>query len=99
MGLAADALLHPVLVPVEDVAAVEALGLVGLLVVADLGVGSAAPPPGGAAPGVLPSHLLAAEQPVLADRDAEPLEVAHQYTAPSRARLRVLTRMAALNSK
>ena len=62
--LAADALLHAVLVAVEHVAAVQALGL-GDLLVATLGVVALL---GDATTGVRRGDALAAEQPVLPQR-------------------------------
>src|SRR5690606_1898520 len=70
--LAADALLHAVLVAVEDVTAVQALPPLGLLVALVVGVGGAALA-GVAAAGVLGGDALASEQAMLPDDDAESL--------------------------
>ena len=53
---------------------------------------------GDAATRVLGGDALAAEEAVLAQRDGESLEVAHQYIAPSRSRLRALTFVAPSSS-
>ena len=74
--LAPDALLHAVLVPVEDVAAVEALRLGDLLVVAAALV----------AAGVLGGDVLAAEGPDLAERDEEALRGSPSEQRPLRSR-------------
>ena len=98
--LAADALLHAVLVAVEDVTAVQPVRLRRLDVV---GRRPARPArrrprrgaalqrlPRGAPAGVVLRQPLAAEQAVLAERDDEALEVAHQPSAL--LRFRALTR-------
>jgi hypothetical protein len=80
--LAADALLHAVLVPVEDVSPVEPLGLRDLLVVVDRRIGALAALARVSPTRVLGGDLLAAEQPVLLDRDGEPFQISHQLSAP-----------------
>ena len=93
--LAADALLHAVLVAVEDVAAVQALGLGDLLVAGDVLRAPrwtiVLPFFGDATAGVRRGDAVAAEQAVLAQGDEEAVEVPHQNIAPSRSRLRALT--------
>ena len=86
---ATDALLHPVLVPVEHVTAMEAFGFGDLLVAGHVlrGVTELLGP---TTPRVLGGDTLAAEQAVLADGDGEPVEVAHQPRCPITTSLPVI---------